>query len=68
MAKCEADFKTVDMFDGKVGKRVRSVVAQVRRRDVQSLSVKVRAELCAWCGVDRVGSCGACSDLRSHQR
>ena len=25
-------------------------------------------ELCAWCGVDRVGSCGACSDLSAVER
>lgn len=40
----------------------------VRRRDVSSLPRHVVDELCAWCGVDRAGSCGACSDLRVVKR
>jgi hypothetical protein len=40
----------------------------VRRRDVSSLPREVVDELCAWCGVDRAGSCGACSDLRVVKR
>lgn len=40
----------------------------VRRPDVSSLPPEVVAELCAWCGVDRAGSCGACSDLRVRKR
>jgi len=38
----------------------------VRRADVTMVPAEVVAELCTWCGVDRVGGCGACSDLKSH--
>lgn len=40
----------------------------VRRPDVSSLPPEVVAELCEWCGVDRAGGCGACSDLRVVKR
>jgi len=64
MAKCPADVCTIDLFDPDTTVVKRGSVAQVRRRDVSSLSVEVVAELCVWCGVDRAGGCGACSDLK----
>lgn len=63
--KCDADVQTVDMFDGETGRPVRSSIAKIRRHDRFSLSVRVIQELCTWCGADRVGGCGACSDLKS---
>jgi len=65
MAKCPADVSTIDLFDPDAPIIRRGSVAEVRRRDVSSLSVEVVAELCVWCGVDRAGGCGACSDLKS---
>jgi hypothetical protein len=64
MAKCRADVKTVDMFHPNLECR-QGTIAEIRRVDVSRLSVEVVAELCVWCGVDRVGGCGACSDLKA---
>jgi hypothetical protein len=64
VAKCPADRSTVDLFGGFVGPVVRVMPLDVRRRDVATVAVEVVDELCAWCGVDRAGGCGACSDLR----
>jgi len=62
-------------FCGLVGSDVceraigpRAMPLDVRRPEVSSLPPEVVKELCAWCGVDRAGSCGACSDLRVVKR
>lgn len=58
-----------DLFDGcEVVALSRPMPLDVRRPDVSSLPAEVVSELCAWCGVDRAGSCGACSDLRAVKR
>lgn len=64
MAKCAADCVTPDLFDGSVGEPVRSRASEIRRRDFSAVAVEVVDELCEWCGVDRAGGCGACSDLK----
>lgn len=67
VAKSDCDYATPDLFDGRVNERVR----RTRAESVRSAS-KARAhapwwfavEVCEWCGVDRAGGCGACSDLK----
>ena len=68
MTKCPSDHATPDRFDGRVSVPVRSWASAVRRRDFRSVPVEVIEELCEWCGVDRKGGCGACSDLKSVER
>lgn len=68
MAKCERDFWTRDLFDGHVSSPRRLMPADVRRVPRASVPVKLQDELCAWCGVDRAGGCGACSDLEKVAR
>jgi len=55
-------------FEPVVSERGTPMPLDVRRPDVSSLPPEVVKELCAWCGVDRAGSCGACSDLRAVKR
>lgn len=55
-------------FEPVVFERGAPMPLDVRRPDVSSLPPEVVQELCAWCGVDRAGSCGACSDLRVVER
>lgn len=68
MTKCPSDHATPDLFDGRVSEPVRSSASQIRRRDFRAVSLDVVDELCAWCGVDRAGGCGACSDLKAVTR
>lgn len=68
MAKCPRDFVTADLFDGRVSRPVRSMASEIRRTDFTNVPVEVVEELCAWCGVDRAGGCGACSDLKYLER
>jgi hypothetical protein len=68
MAKCAAEVVTPDLFDGHLSVPVVVRAADVRRRDYRSVPVAVVAELCEWCGVDRAGGCGACSDLKHSTR
>lgn len=63
MTKCASDHVTPDLFDGRVSEPLRSRASEIRRRDFRLVPVVVADELCAWCGVDRAGGCGACSDL-----
>lgn len=64
MAKCSADYVTPDIWTGQVTEPVVSRATEVRRREWLCVSVEVVDELCEWCGVDRKGGCGACSDLK----
>lgn len=69
MSKRLLDVDFPDVFDGcEVVPLSRPMPFDVRRPDVSSLPPEVVAELCVWCGVDRAGSCGACSDLRVVKR
>lgn len=68
MTKCASDHVTPDLFNGRVSEPVRLVACEVRRRDFRLVPVEVVEELCAWCGVDRAGGCGACSDLKQAER
>lgn len=68
MAKCPSDFVTPDLFNGRVSSPRVSMPESVRRRPLRSESSAVVAELCEWCGVDRAGGCGACSDLKYDAR
>lgn len=63
-----SDHVTPDLFDGRVSEPVRSRTCEIRRSDFRSVSLEVVEELCAWCGVDRAGGCGACSDLKAVTR
>lgn len=60
------DTPPVDICERAIGPR--PMPLDVRRPDVSGLPAEVVQELCAWCGVDRAGSCGACSDLRVVKR
>ena len=55
-------------FEPVVSEHGTPMPLDVRRPDVSGLPAEVVQELCAWCGVDRAGSCGACSDLRVVKR
>jgi hypothetical protein len=62
------DCVTPDLFGVDAPTLKRVMPLDVRRRDVSTLAPEIVEQLCAWCGVDRAGSCGACSDLRAEQR
>jgi hypothetical protein len=68
VAKRRSDGVVHDLFGDDEPRHDRVMPLDVRRRDVSSLPAEVIEELCAWCGVDRAGSCGACSDLRVKKR
>lgn len=60
----ESDFSTPDLFDGRTRKPVvKRNAAVLRGLSRMSLPVEVEVQVCGWCGVDRAGGCGACSDL-----
>ena len=68
MAKSPTDYVTPDLFDGRTSVPPRRMPIDVRRRDMRAVPVEVADEICGWCGVDRAGGCGACSDLRVVER
>jgi hypothetical protein len=68
VAKSESDYRTLDLFDGRVSSPRRVMPADVRRVPRAAVRVEFELELCAWCGVDRAGGCGACSDLKYRTR
>lgn len=62
------DFWTVDLFDGSVRERRRVAVERRAVRSEVACEVVDPEEVCQWCGVDRAGGCGACSDLKAGTR
>lgn len=64
MSKRPVDHVVHDLLNGPAGDVSRVCAVEVRRRDFCSVPIDVVDELCAWCGVDRAGGCGACSDLK----
>lgn len=62
MTAFDADCVTLDLFSD--GARACSLPVDVRERP-DSKSV---VDVCPWCGVDRAGGCGVCSDVVAVKR